>query len=213
MDKRFLAILAAIIIVFGGIFWVQRPKTSAPGTNSGDATASNHVAGKKDSAIKFEEYGDYQCPFCAQYYPIINQVKQKYADRVSFQFRNFPLTQIHKNTMAASRAAEAAALQGKFWQMHDLLYENQTSWESVSSPTSMFDQYAQQLSLNMNQYRKDQNSSKVLNTINADVAAGQALGVNSTPTFFLDGKKLTSPPTDLAGFSKLIDAAIAAKKP
>lgn len=212
MDKRFLIILTAAILIFGGIFWATKSKTNAPGSSNGNA-ASNHIAGNKDSSVKFVEYGDYQCPFCAQYYPIVNQVKQKYGNQISFQFRNFPLTQIHQNTMAASRAAEAAALQGKFWQMHDLLYENQSSWESVSSPTSMFDQYAQQLSLNMEQYRKDQNSPAVLATINADLAAGQAAGVNSTPTFFLDGKKLTSPPTDLAGFSKLIDAAIAAKKP
>jgi protein-disulfide isomerase len=212
MDKRFMIILAVVVVLFGAIFWSTKSKTEAPGSNGSSAQASQHLEGKNTSGVTFVEYGDYQCPYCGQYYPIVKQVQAQYADKISYQFRNFPLVQLHPNAMAAARAAEAASLQGKFWQMHDLLYSNQNAWASASSPSSLFDQYAQQLGLNLDTFHKDQNSAGVLATINADEAAGQALGVNATPTFFINGKKIDNPPTDVAGFAKLIAAAIAAKK-
>lgn len=212
MDKRFTIILALVVIVFGAIFWTTKSKTQAPGNNGNSGAASQHIEGNKNSGVTFVEYGDYQCPYCGQYYPLVKQVEQQYASKISYQFRNFPLVQLHPNAMAAARAAEAASLQGKFWQMHDLLYTNQNSWAGASSPSSLFDQYAQQLGLNLDTFHKDQNSAQVLATVNADEAAGQALGVDATPTFFINGKKIVSPPTDVAGFAKLLDAAIAAKK-
>ncbi|MEO8785320.1 MAG: thioredoxin domain-containing protein [Candidatus Saccharimonadales bacterium] len=212
MDKRFMIILAAVIVIFGVIFWTTKSKTDTVGKNGSTSAASQHIEGNKASGVTFVEYGDYQCPYCGQYYPLVKQVEQQYADKISYQFRNFPLVQLHPNAMAAARAAEAASLQGKFWQMHDLLYQNQNTWASASSPSSFFDQYAQQIGLNLSTFHSDQNSAQVLATINADQAAGQAQQVDATPTFFINGKKIDNPPTDVAGFAKLIDAAIATKK-
>ena len=152
------------------------------------------------------EYGDFQWPACANYFPLIKQVEEKYADKVSFQFRHFPLIQIHPNAMAASRAAEAAGNQGKFFEMHDMLYENQDS-----NPTSVFENYASQLGLDMSKYQTDVGSQETNAVINADLKAGQAAGVNSTPTFYLDGKKIESNPQTADEFYKLIDEALAAK--
>ncbi|HWB38649.1 MAG TPA: thioredoxin domain-containing protein, partial [Candidatus Saccharimonadales bacterium] len=122
MSKQFWAVIIGIIVIFVGVFALSGNK------DTGNGKATNHVEGKSPSSITLVEYGDYECPFCGQYFPIVKQVQQEYAGKVVFQFRNFPLTSVHPSAFAAARAAEAAALQGKFWQMHDLLYENQSQW-------------------------------------------------------------------------------------
>lgn len=210
MDKRFLLILAALVLIFGGIFWFTKSKSSTNNT-SGDSSqqaGSTNITGNTDSKVALVEYGDYQCPACYQYFPVVNQVVEKYKDKISFQFRNFPLVQIHKNAMVAARAAEAAALQGKFWEMHDLLYQNQNSWAQQTSPVPFFEQYAESLGLDIAKFKTDMNSTEVSDTINADVKSAQALGATGTPVFVINGKRIESP-NDLAGFSKLLDEALA----
>lgn len=210
MDKRFLLILAALVIIFGGIFFFTKSKSTAPGTNGNNSAdgGSSNIVGANTEQVTLVEFGDFQCPACAQYYPIMKQVKAKYGDQIAFQFRHFPLVQIHPNAMVAARAAQAAANQDKFWEMHDLLYENQTSWGQSSNPTAFFEQYAAQLGLNVETFKQDMNSAATLAVINADVAQGQSFGATGTPTFVLNGKKIESPNT-AEGFFKLIDEAIA----
>ncbi|HTH71950.1 MAG TPA: thioredoxin domain-containing protein [Candidatus Pristimantibacillus sp.] len=209
MSKTFWAAIAAIIVIFGGIVALSN-RHSNTATNS-NAKPTNHLFGEGTTGVKLVEYGDYQCPFCGQYYPIVEQVKEKYKTQVTFQFRNLPLLQVHQNAFAAARAAEAASLQGKFWEMYSLLYQNQQSWSSTTAATSIFEQYASQLKLNLDQYKKDFASSQVNDTINADIAEfNKTKETMSTPTFFLDGKKVQ--PTSVDEFSKLIDAEIALKQ-
>lgn len=157
--------------------------------------------------VNLTEYGDYQCPACGQYYPLVKQLVEQYKNDIQFQFRNFPLRQIHPNAQASSRAAEAAAKQGKFWEMHDLLYEQQNSWKDSSSANVVFEGYASQLGLNVAKFKTDFASAAVNETIAADYAEGTKLGVNSTPSFFVQGKKITNPQT-LDEFKKIIDEAI-----
>lgn len=219
MSKQFLAVIAAIIIVFVGIVALTNNKSGSSG-NAGGASPTNHVEGLGQDHVTLVEYGDYQCPYCAEYYATVKQVQAEYNQQMTFQFRNFPLESLHPNAFAAARAAEAAGLLGKYWQMHDLLYEqsvayynsNETlsNWVGASDPTTFFDQYAQQLGLNVNQFKADYASDKVNNLINADMNAGNALGVNATPTFYLDGKEIQVG-NSVSGFEKLINAAIAQK--
>lgn len=206
MDKRFLLILAAIAVVFGGIFWFSKSK-SAKTNNTSQSAASNHVIGKNTTGVVLVEYGDYQCPACGQFYPIVKQLQSTYNDKIQFRFANFPLVQIHQNAMVSARAAEAASLQGKFWEMHDLLYENQNSWSTSSDPNPYFEQYAKSLGLDVTKFKSDMASSRVLDTINADVSQVQALGGSGTPTFVINGKKIENP-NSLAEFTKVIDEAI-----
>lgn len=208
MDRRFLLILTAVVVLFVGIVWVNKSKTDAPGSGSSQAKASNHVEGTNSKGVTLVEYGDYQCPACGQYYPIVKQLQTTYANDISFRFANFPLVQIHPNAMAGARAAEAASLQGKFWEMHDALYENQTTWSAGTNPTPYFDQYANNIGLNLTKFKQDMASSAVLDTINADVSQVQALGGTGTPTFVLNGKRLDNSPTSLDDFKKVIDQAI-----
>lgn len=210
MDKRFVLILAALVVIFGGIFWFTKSKSNNTVNNNGSSqtSGSNHTTGNNTKNVTLVEFGDFQCTVCAQYYPILNQVKEKYKDQISFQFRHFPLVQTHPNAMVASRAAEAAGNQGKFWEMHDLLFENQNSWSSSQNPNVFFEQYATQLSLNVEQFKQDMASAAVLAVINADVAAAQSFKTTGTPTFILNGQKIENPRT-VEEFSKVIDAAIA----
>lgn len=208
MDKRFAGILVGIILALGLVFVFTNKKTDAPSSGDGKVQLSNHTLGRNEKNVKLVEYGDYQCPYCGEYHPIIKQVAEKYNAEISFQFRHFPLKNIHQNAQAASRAAEAAAKQGKFWEMHDLLFEQQSSWSQSTAAYSIFEGYAKQLSLDTTKFKQDYQSSEVNDIINADYNEGVRLKVDSTPAFFLQGKRLDNPPQDLAGFSKLIDQAI-----
>lgn len=205
MSKGFWIIIGAIVVIFGGILLLKGDEADAP-TNG--AATSNHVVGNNTKGVTLLEYGDYQCPFCGQYYPLVKQVAEKYKNDIAFQFRNLPLTQNHKNAFAAARAAEAASLQNKFWEMYDLLFQNQDAWSESSTARSIFEQYAAQLGLDVEKFKTDFASEQVNDTINADVAAYKKTGEPmSTPTFFLNGKKIKA--ASLEEFSTLIDEEIA----
>jgi protein-disulfide isomerase len=228
MDKRFLSVLAAIVIIFIGIFVFTKHDSSTGSSSTTQPTS--HIEGKGAKNVTLMEYGDYQCPVCEAYFVTLEQVQAKYGDDISFQFRNLPLTSIHKNAYAAARSAEAAGLQNKYFEMHDLLYQesNWQAWTVSNNPTSFFQNYAHQLNLDLNKFNSDMNSSHVNDLINADqeqfpkdfkAATGSydAAKNLATPTFFINGKYVDN--KDLADengpsavkFSTQLDAAIAAK--
>lgn len=219
MSKRFLAIIAVLVVVFFGVFLIANKSNSTNG-NSSSTKPTEHIEGLGKDHVTLVEYGDYECPYCGEYYSIVQQVAEEYNNQITFQFRNFPLTSIHPNAFAGARAAEAASLQGKFWQMHDLLYQenvvyynsNETaaSWISASNPLGYFDTFAKQLGLNVTKFNTDYASQKVDNMVEADLNAGNKLGIDATPTFYLDGKQV-QPTESLSAFQKLINAAIAQK--
>lgn len=216
MSKQFWVALAVIAAILIGIVVVTNRTNS---TTSSGGKPTSHVEGTSPQGVTLVEYGDYECPVCETFYATVKQVAAKYNDKIVFQFRNLPLTSIHPNAFASARAAEAAGMQGKYWEMHDLLYENQNSWVSASQPLSTFDSYARTLGLNVSQFDKDYASEAVNKAINADLSAFDATGdEKATPTFYLDGKKLdntqlingSNQPT-IDAFSKVIDAELAKK--
>jgi len=152
----------------------------------------DHTKGSDKNEILLVEYGDYQCPSCGQAFAGVNTVVDEYSDNVTFVFRNFPLTSIHPNAKAASAVAEAAGLQGKYWEMHDILYTNQDDWSALdaSKRTDAFTQYATTIGLNIDTFKADLTSKPVNQKINFDMAIGKAVNVSATPTFFLNGEKL-----------------------
>jgi protein-disulfide isomerase len=212
MSKQFLAVLLAIIIIFVGIITISGHKSAKTTASSSSATPSSHVEGTSSTGVKLVEYGDYECPYCGEYFPAVKQVQSDYNNLISFQFRNFPLVNVHQNAFAGARAAEAASLQNQFWQMHDLLYENQDTWSASNDPTTYFDQYATALGLNVKQFDTDYASSKVNDTINADMAVGNKLGIDGTPTFYLDGTQIQVADSE-AAFEKVINTEITKKDP
>lgn len=209
MDKRFWAIVGIIVIFFVGFLIIRGDSAEAPKTN---AKPSNHTRGEGKANVTLLEYGDFQCPACKQYYPAVEEVVEKYNADITYQFRNFPLTSLHPNAFAASRAAEAASKQGKFWEMYHKLYENQDSWAGSRNVTPIFNDYAKQLGLNVNKFKTDFKSTAVNDTVQADMAAGNKLGATSTPTFVLNGTKIENPAPTAEAFSKILDEAIAKQK-
>lgn len=208
MDKRFWLILTAVIAVLIGIFVLTGGKDNGTQTNfGGDATQvqeDDHIVNPQASRdVVLIEYGDFECPGCGALYPVLKQVEAEFADSVTFIFRHFPLTTIHQNAFAAHRAAEAAGRQGKFFAMHDLLYENQEVWNgpssadpagvSIEAATSTFEQFASQLELDIDQFRADFASEDVAGFINRQVDSGQQLRLTSTPSLLLNGETIATP--------------------
>lgn len=186
---------------------------SGTGTGSSNAavatiTSQDNIKGSATAKAVVIEYSDFQCPACKAYYPIMKNLEQKYGDKLALVYRYYPLTQIHKNADIASRAGAAAALQGKFWEMHDLLFEGQGSWGTLGSAKQAMIDYAKELKLDEAKFTSDLDSSTVKDRVNVDVTSGNAVAIQGTPTFYLNEKKLANPGTENA-FSQLIDSAIA----
>lgn len=207
--NRFWIILTIVIVAFIGLFIITKP--DSPGVTSDQAKKilkDDHVKWNPDAKVTVIEYGDFQCPACGSFYPVLKELEKTYKDKVRFVFRHFPLRNIHPNAQAGALAAEAAGNQGKFWQMHDKLFETQESWGKITTnQQKLFEGYAKELGLDIAKFRKDYADSKTAARINRDLASGKSFGATGTPTFILDGKKLETP-NDGAAFAKLLDAAL-----
>lgn len=156
---------------------------------------AEHVFGKIGSKVTLIEYGDFQCPGCGSAHPGIKKITEEYKDTVAFAFRNFPLpATTHPNAKAAAATVEAAGLQGKYWEMHNKVYESQSEWSNLtgSSRTDMFVSYASSLGLDTAKFTTDMGSSAVNQKVSFDKAIGDKIGVDSTPTFYVNGVKLAS---------------------
>jgi protein-disulfide isomerase len=211
MDKRFLGIL--VVIFLGFSFLIFGKDSAKTDLNSNGAQPTLNTRGLGTKKVEFVEYGDFQCPVCSAWYPIIKQVEEKYGDQVKFQYRNFPLDQIHSNARAAHRAGVAAGNQGKFWEMHDKLYENQNSWNTQTNIAPVLEAYAKELGLDMTKYTTDWGSSATNSIINADIKEGQKFKITGTPGFVINGKLIENPTRSLESLSKIIDEAIATSNP
>jgi protein-disulfide isomerase len=220
MKKQVLILVGLAIVIIGGgvlLMWKSGSLNSSSNSPANQPLAdagklqrdNSHMTGKAGAKVTVVEFGDYQCPACAAAYPILKQVlEQQYAGNpdVNFVFRNFPLHQ-HPNAVPAAEAAEAAGEQGKYWEMHDLLYEHQSDWDVQVNPTGTFVSYAQQLGLDANKFQADIEAKKFAAFIDADQQDGTALQVNATPTLYFNGEKLPGIPS-AQELQQKIDAAL-----
>ena len=211
--KRIMFWLGFVVIV-GLIVWgliVAMNKPVRTGLNLGEPSAvteADHIRGPADAAVTIIEYSDFQCPACALYYPLVERVLNESTTTVRFVYRHFPLYPIpHKNALLASQASEAASIQGKFWDMYRLLFENQKSWENLPNPESVFEGYAERIGLNGDAFKKDMASDAVKKRVQSDRDEAISLGVNSTPTFFVNGRAIINPPGYEAFIQVIEDAA------
>jgi protein-disulfide isomerase len=210
MDKRFLIIMGIIVVAFLGIFFLGNTKKDTQSTET-VGTVSNHSIGNNAKNVELLVYGDFECPACGQFSVIEKQVVDTYQNDIKFTFRHFPIDTIHPNARAAARAAEAAGAQGKFFEMHDLLYQTQSQWSSqvTTNPQSIFEEYAKQLELDIDKFKVDYAAESTNSTINADKNEGNSKGVSGTPTYYVNGQKVdNSQLTTVEGFSKVIQDAI-----
>jgi formate-nitrite transporter family protein len=152
-------------------------------------SARDHAAGPAEAPLTLVEYGDYQCPYCGAAYPVVKRVQKRLGKKLRFVFRNFPLTQVHPYALIAAEAAEAAAIQGKFWEMHDLLFEQQTLLKPEIIPL-----WAKRIGLDVEKFGNDIQQGLVEKRIKEDRQSGIRSGVNGTPTFFINGTRYDGPP-------------------
>ncbi len=196
-----VALVAAIIIL---AIWASRPGPTNPA--AAQVFNDDHVAGTPTAKAILVEYSDFQCPACGQYEPIVEQVRQHYGDTIGLVYRHYPLAQ-HKYSQQAARAAEAAGIQGKFWEYHDLLFARQNSWSGTLDIDAVLKGYADELSVDLTKFASDINSTSVKNKVTQDISRGNQAGVQGTPTFLLNGKKIT--PQNFADFKDLLDKVLA----
>lgn len=154
------------------------------------------------------EYSDFQCPACASYFQIIKQLKEEFGDQLTFVYRHFPLRTIHPNAQRAAQAAEAAGNQDKFFEFHDLLFERQADWSTSTSAQKSFEEYATELGLDLELFKSDVRDREVILRVNTDFSEAEALQVNSTPTFFLNGEKLARNPGSFDEFKDLLQKTL-----
>ena len=214
-------IFIAVIIVITAIAAFVSSNGSSSSNPSGftatqttAATSTDHTRGNATAKVTLTEYGDFECPACSEYAPLVHQLYTSYGDRVLFVFRNFPLYQIHPFAMISAQATEAANLQGKYWEMNELLYSKQSEWSTNTSlspadvVSKFFNGYAQSLGLDVTKFDTDINSDAIKAHVQSDLALGNAAQIDHTPTFFINDLQIPNP-QNLADFQKDIDAALA----
>ncbi len=219
-EKKFVIgiILSTVVLLVGAVWFLGKSDTSSSGAEKStslsqdqqqllEVVSDDYVKGNKEAKVTIVEYLDFECEACGAYYPVVKSLMTEFGQDVRFVTRYFPLPG-HKNSMTSASAVEAAAKQGKYWEMYDLLFTEQRSWgEKKSAEPKTFEEYAKKLGLNMEQYARDVNSKETKARIERDKNAGTRLGISGTPTFFVNGSKIPNP-KGLEDFKTFIKAEL-----
>ena len=203
----FIIILGVLGVAVGSVLYMTRTKSAPPAEpgpqSSGQPNPSPspnpvrtgvpgaepaHTIGPANAPVHIEEFGDFQCPPCGMFHPVLKQMEQEFGDKIQVTFRNNPLPN-HNHAVAAASAAEAAGLQNKFWEMHALIYEHQNEWSASFDARSTFEGYAKQLGLDVERFKRDVLSDRVEQRIYLDGKRARSMNVNSTPTVFINGRE------------------------
>lgn len=190
-EGKFITFVAALVILPLAYYFFTGSGNAS--TKEITVTEQDHVRGAAGAKVTLVEFGDFQCPACGAYEPLVRQVEADNKDILQVVFRHFPLTQIHQNALLGAKAVEAAGVQGKFWEMHDKLYDNQTEWSTALNARDFILGYATQIGLDKKKFEADLNNPDIEAKILAEYKEGTALGVQGTPTFFVNGKKIQNP--------------------
>ena len=198
MLKRWSMIIGIVLVIGLSVVGLIKlagssGSSSSSGINVPPVSKSDATKGNPKAKVTLIEYSDFQCPACAAYYPLVKQLLSEFDDKIYFAYRSFPLTSIHKNAMISAQAAYAANLQGKFFEMHDMLFQTQTSWAQTGNAPDTFVEYAKKLGLDSDKFKKDMNSGEAKNYVAGSQNQATAIGINSTPTFFVNGRQIANP--------------------
>jgi protein-disulfide isomerase len=213
--KRYLpfVIVAAVALATLGsgamLYRKNRPELrSIPDALSAKSGAESlHIRGNPDATVTLEEFADFQCPPCSQFAAFGEELLREYDSRLRVVFRHFPLP-VHENARQAALAAEAAGMQGRFWEMHDLLYREQKAWSKAPNARELFESYAGTVGLNVDQFRKDMDGERAKARVNSDHARGASLGVKVTPTLFINNQPVEQKDKNPEGVRAAINAAL-----
>jgi protein-disulfide isomerase len=201
--KRLIPFLLILGVAGGAAAWYFARSANRPSPTRADVApvptplgpaepgaVPAHVEGPADAPVTLEEFGDFQCPPCALLHPVLKQMEREFGARVRVIFRQFPLVPAHEHALSAARATEAAGLQGRFWPMHDMIYENQKRWNGAFDVRPIFEDYARQIGLDLERYHRDVGSDAVHRRITEDGKRARSLNVTGTPTVFINGREL-----------------------
>lgn len=207
--KRISTVLAGIILVVVAMVWMGNKQDHANDPQKLEVAVSDQdwFEGGKDAKVTIVEYSDFQCPACAAYFPIVKGIHDAYGDQVKIVYRNYPLTEVHPNAQIGAQAAEAAGLQGKFFDYHDMLFLNQKVWSLEEDPTTTLIGYAKTLGLDEAKFTTDLTSDAVKKSVKEDLDSGTKSNIQGTPTFFLNDFQIENP-NGLEPFKTLIDKAL-----
>lgn len=218
--KRYLpfiivALVALATLGSGAILYrAKRPHVQSIPEETVTAVKSDadapHVRGNPGAPVTLEEYGDFQCPPCGMFAAFAGQLEKEYDSRLRVVFRNFPLKS-HEHAREAAIAAEAAGLQGRFWEMHDVLYREQEAWSKAPNVRELFESYAGTIGLDLDRFRKDMDGEKASARVDADRQRGESLGIQTTPTLFIDNQPLDPKDRNPEGVRAEINAALQKK--
>lgn len=208
--KTLYYILGGFFVCVALLFFLSRGNGSHLALELGAVAPTDHVKGNASSTVVVVEYADFQCPSCRSYYPIVRQMVSEFGSQVAFVYRYFPLTGIHVNAEFAARAAEAAGKQGKFWEMHDLLFEKQGEWATNADFMQNFESYAELVGVSVVQFKADFNSEEVKNLVRDYKSYATKIGLQGTPTFYVSGKKIENP-TSVEVFRQVLQNALKAQ--
>lgn len=187
MKNPWIVIGVIVVLLIGGSVWYG--STSAERYNEGVEVRS-HVKGNPEGEVVLIKYSDFQCPACAAFLPAIDDVLSEFGDSVRFEYRHFPLMQIHPFAEPAARAAEAAGQQGKFYEYHDALFANQAAWGNSVNPSQFFLRFAEELELDMQEFTRHQRSTVLRDKVRSEFEEARAAGFTGTPTFTLNGERM-----------------------
>ena len=202
---------SAIVALVVTLLITRRPvnvPANAPRTTSFSVPAARYSKGPASAKVTLVEFGDYQCPTCARFHPVVDALLNLHPNDLKLVFYHIPLIHVHPNSIRAAIAAEAAGEAGRFWEMHDLLFVHQAEWASAPDPNPMFVEYAVRLGINAERFQLALNSDEIRAIVDADVRSAARLGVSSTPTFFVNGKAIRALPPTFQAFDDIISAAI-----
>ena len=208
---RWIGILLGIVAVVALLAWMGNQQDKAEEGRRIDTpiSSADWTKGNPEAQLTLVEYSDFQCPSCATFYPLIEQLMEEYSDRVYFAYRHFPISNKHPLADDAAYAAEAAGKQGKFFEMHDLLFERQSAWSSSADPQALFESYANEIGLNVDQFKIDAASDDAVDAVRDDYFGGLRSQVEGTPTFYINDIALETYPRTYEAFKAIIDAKLA----
>lgn len=187
MKNPWIIIGVLVVALVGGSVWYSNTVTEQ--ANEGVEVMA-HIKGNPDADVVLIKYSDFQCPACAAFAPAVDEVLAEFGDDVRFEYRHFPLIQIHPFAVQAARAAEAAGQQGEFFAYHDALFNNQATWSQTPNPTTYFVQFAEELGLDMDEFTRHQRSSILQDKVMDGYKEAQEQGFTGTPTFTLNGERM-----------------------
>jgi protein-disulfide isomerase len=218
--KRFAPFLIIAVVLIGGFVAVWLLSRSAQRSNALQNSSTPrqgseprgaeppHIRGNVNAPVTVEEFADFQCGSCGAYYPELKKIEAEFGDRLRVVFRENPLFPNHQYSVIAAQAAEAAGLQGRFWEMHDKLFENQKTWSEAKDVVPLFVDYAKQIGLDTDRFMRDLNGEVVAQRIFQDGKRSHALGIQSTPTFFVNGKEAKGDSYKPEGLREMINQAL-----